>query len=85
MPLGGGRDAAERLGTLHDPGAAWMQQVGKELNQAATAIVTSRADGFGLRWFTATTELELCGHGTLASAHALGVTKSSGAVKRCAV
>jgi PhzF family phenazine biosynthesis protein len=50
---------------------AWMEQVGKELNLAATAFVTSRADGFGLRWFTATAELELCGHGTLASAHAL--------------
>jgi len=51
--------------------AAWMQQVGKELNLPATAFVTPRADGFGLRCFTATTELELCGHGTLASAHAL--------------
>jgi PhzF family phenazine biosynthesis protein len=48
-----------------------MQQVGKELNLPATAFVTSRADGFGLRWFTAAAELELCGHGTLASAHAL--------------
>jgi PhzF family phenazine biosynthesis protein len=51
--------------------AAWMQQVGKELNLPATAFITSRADGFGLRWFTAAAELELCGHGTLASAHVL--------------
>jgi len=28
-------------------------------------------DGFGLRWFTPTVEVELCGHATLASAHVL--------------
>jgi PhzF family phenazine biosynthesis protein len=52
---------------------AWMQAVGREFNLPATAFVTPRpgGDGFGLRWFTATAELELCGHGTLASAHAL--------------
>ena len=31
-----------------------------------------RADGgYGLRWFTPTVEVELCGHATLASAHVL--------------
>jgi PhzF family phenazine biosynthesis protein len=29
------------------------------------------ADGFQLRWFTPTVEVDLCGHATLASAHAL--------------
>jgi predicted PhzF superfamily epimerase YddE/YHI9 len=28
---------------------------------------------FGLRWFTPTVEVALCGHGTLATAHALFV------------
>jgi predicted PhzF superfamily epimerase YddE/YHI9 len=28
-------------------------------------------DAFGLRWFTPTVEVDLCGHATLASAHAL--------------
>jgi PhzF family phenazine biosynthesis protein len=53
--------------------AAWMAAVGREFNLPATAFVSPRpqGDGFGLRWFTATNELELCGHGTLASAHAL--------------
>jgi PhzF family phenazine biosynthesis protein len=53
--------------------AAWMQAMGREFNLPATAFVTPRPDddGFELRWFTATAELELCGHGTLASAHAL--------------
>jgi len=51
---------------------AWMQRVGAELNQAATAFVAPAGEGvYGLRWFTSTTELTLCGHGTLAAAHVL--------------
>jgi PhzF family phenazine biosynthesis protein len=56
----------------------WMQRVAAELNQAATAFVcpTSQSDDdrFSLRWFTAATELTLCGHGTLATAHVLWET-----------
>lgn len=56
--------------------ADWMRAVGREFNLPATAFVTPRPDddGFALRWFTPTAELELCGHGTLASAHALWQT-----------
>lgn len=50
---------------------AWLQQMASELNLAATAFLFSENDGYRLRWFSAKTELELCGHGTLASAHAL--------------
>lgn len=50
---------------------AWMQAVADELQLPATAFVAPLADGFHLRWFTATSELALCGHGTLASAHVL--------------
>jgi PhzF family phenazine biosynthesis protein len=56
------------------PGAGdadWMQAVARELNQPATAFVLPEGEGFGLRWFSPTTELALCGHGTLASAHVL--------------
>jgi predicted PhzF superfamily epimerase YddE/YHI9 len=54
------------------PDAAWMQRVGGELNQAATSFVGPPANGWRrLRWFTSTTELTLCGHGTLATAHVL--------------
>jgi len=52
----------------------WMQAVAAEMNLAATAFVKARAggaDGFDLRWFTPTVEIPLCGHATLASAHAL--------------
>ena len=49
----------------------WMQQVAAEMNLSETAFVAPRADGWGLRWFTPTVEVALCGHATLASAHAL--------------
>jgi predicted PhzF superfamily epimerase YddE/YHI9 len=51
--------------------AAWMQQVAREMNLAETAFLVRQKDGFDLRWFTPTTEVDLCGHATLASAHML--------------
>lgn len=54
--------------------AAWMQAVAMEMNHSETAFVEARADGFGLRWFTPEVEVKLCGHATLASAHALWET-----------
>jgi PhzF family phenazine biosynthesis protein len=52
---------------------AWMQSVAAELNLSETAFVTARADGdHDLRWFTPTTEVDLCGHATLAAAHVMG-------------
>lgn len=50
---------------------AWMQQVAAELNLSETAFLLPEADQWLLRWFTPTTEVALCGHATLASAHAL--------------
>lgn len=55
----------------HPRDAAWMQQVAAEMNLSETAFLEPHAEGFGLRWFTPTTEVNLCGHATLASAHAL--------------
>jgi len=50
----------------------WMQQVAAEMNLSETAFVHRRPDGsFDLRWFTPSVEVDLCGHATLASAHAL--------------
>src|SRR6476469_3900645 len=48
-----------------------MQSVGAEMNLAETAFLVPRDDGWSLRWFTPTVEVDLCGHATLASAHAL--------------
>jgi PhzF family phenazine biosynthesis protein len=50
---------------------AWMQDVAREMNLAETAFLVPRPDGFDLRWFTPAVEVALCGHATLASAHAL--------------
>lgn len=49
----------------------WMQQVAREMNLSETAFLYQRDDGFDLRWFTPATEVPLCGHATLASAHVL--------------
>ncbi len=49
----------------------WMQSVAAEMNVAETAFLWPVDEGFSLRWFTPTTEVDLCGHATLASAHAL--------------
>ncbi len=65
---------------LEDPrDDSWMQALAAEMNLAETAFLERREDGFGLRWFTPTTEVDLCGHATLASAHVLwetGATQS---------
>ncbi len=50
---------------------AWMQDVAREMNLAETAFLVPEGDGYHLRWFTPTIEVDLCGHATLASAHVL--------------
>jgi PhzF family phenazine biosynthesis protein len=45
-----------------------MQQVAAENNLSETAFFVPEGDGYRLRWFTPTTEVDLCGHATLASA-----------------
>src|SRR5262249_42710738 len=47
------------------------QSIAAELNLPATAFVRPIDQGYELRWFAANTELPLCGHATLASAHVL--------------
>ena len=49
----------------------WMQELAREMNLSETAFLLPHEDGYDLRWFTPTTEVELCGHATLASAHVL--------------
>jgi predicted PhzF superfamily epimerase YddE/YHI9 len=48
-----------------------MQAIAGENNLAETAFFVPNERGFDLRWFTPTTEVDLCGHATLASAHVL--------------
>jgi PhzF family phenazine biosynthesis protein len=51
----------------------FMQSLAFELGIAETAYVrpTNQAGHFNLRWFSPKTEIDLCGHATLASAHAM--------------
>lgn len=51
--------------------ADWMQSVAREMNLSETAFLLKRKQGYDLRWFTPTVEVDLCGHATLASAHVL--------------
>lgn len=55
----------------HERDAQWMQDVAAEMNLSETAFLLQRDEGFSLRWFTPAIEVALCGHATLASAHAL--------------
>jgi PhzF family phenazine biosynthesis protein len=45
-----------------------LQSIAAENNLSETAFLVQTATGFDLRWFTPVTEVELCGHATLASA-----------------
>jgi len=49
----------------------WMQNLAEEMNLSETAYLVKQDNGYSLRWFTPTAEVELCGHATLASAHIL--------------
>ena len=69
--FGGNPAAVCRLDRPAD--AVWMQHVATEMNLSETAFLVERTDGaLDLRWFTPATEVALCGHATLASAHVLG-------------
>ena len=45
-----------------------MQNIARENNLAETAFFVKQNDGYHIRWFTPTREVDLCGHATLASA-----------------
>jgi PhzF family phenazine biosynthesis protein len=50
---------------------AWLAAVAREMNLSETAFLAAEGDAWRLRWFTPTVEVDLCGHATLASAHAI--------------
>jgi len=66
------------------PADEWLQGVADEFHLSETAFVRKRSEPSGegaadpsgasawdLRWFTPSSEVDLCGHGTLAAAHAV--------------
>lgn len=48
-----------------------MRKLARENNLSETAFVVKEEGGYRLRWFTPGTEVELCGHATLAAAFVL--------------
>jgi PhzF family phenazine biosynthesis protein len=46
-----------------------LAAIAAENNLSETAFLRPEGDGFAIRWFTPTIEVDLCGHATLASAH----------------
>jgi len=50
---------------------ALMQRIAEEHNLSETAFFVPTENGFHIRWFTPTTEVDLCGHATLAAAFVL--------------
>jgi PhzF family phenazine biosynthesis protein len=57
--------------TIHE---SLMQNIAFEMNLSETAFLYKADDGYNLRWFTPTAEVDLCGHATLASSHILWQT-----------
>lgn len=47
----------------------WMQNIAAELHVSETAFISGGKDEFRIRYFTPESEIPLCGHATLASAH----------------
>jgi PhzF family phenazine biosynthesis protein len=67
MPFGGNPAAVVPLDSwLPD---ADMQSMAAQHNLSETAFIVPAGEGFEIRWFTPTVEVELCGHATLAAAH----------------
>ncbi|MEU5081232.1 MULTISPECIES: PhzF family phenazine biosynthesis protein [Streptomyces] len=60
------------------PDDDWLQNVAMEVNHAETAFAHPLPEGgdadWALRWFTPVTEVAMCGHATLATAHVLHTT-----------
>ena len=50
---------------------AQLQAIALENNLSETAFLVKEPSGWRVRWFTPTTEVDLCGHATLASGHVL--------------
>lgn len=77
-PFSGNPAGVVLLDTDPFPDAGWMARVAAEVNHAETAFahrLPAAADAdWALRWFTPVTEVPLCGHATLATAHVLWST-----------
>lgn len=48
-----------------------MQKIASENNLSETAFAVKEGESYRLRWFTPENEIDLCGHGTLATAYVI--------------
>lgn len=55
-----------------------LQAIAAENNLAETAFFLKAAEGYELRWFTPTVEVDLCGHATLATAFVISTILEPG-------
>ena len=53
------------------PSEESMMKLAMENNLSETAFIVKEKNGYHLRWFTPGTEVELCGHATLASSYVI--------------
>lgn len=53
------------------PSEESMMKLAMENNLSETAFIVKEDEGYHLRWFTPSTEVELCGHATLASSYVI--------------
>ena len=79
QPFRGNPAAVALLEDPRFPADGTMQRIAAELNLSETAFAHPLAPGgeadWALRWFTPGTEVALCGHATLATAHVLHTVK----------
>ena len=47
----------------------WMQSIAAEIHVSETAFISGGKDEYKIRFFTPESEIPLCGHATLSSAH----------------
>ncbi|MGW5425322.1 PhzF family phenazine biosynthesis protein [Streptomyces sp. NPDC003943] len=91
QPFSGNPAGVLLLGSF--PEDAWLQRVAAEVNLSETAFAHPLPPGgeadWALRWFTPATEVDMCGHATLATAHVLHSTgTATGTVRfaaRCGI
>ena len=55
----------------HELNDEQMHNIAFEMNLSETAYVLKQKDNYSLKWFTPDSEVDLCGHATLASSHIL--------------
>ncbi len=71
-PFTGNPAAVMPLDHMLDDGMLQAIAAENNLSETAFAVASERDDAdFDLRWFTPTTEVDLCGHATLATGHVL--------------